>query len=672
MSQPKQDRKLIHYIAGGMLARYLRLVRSTGKMRSEPSNLVEHALTNAPCICAVWHGQFLLVPTLNEASMPWRVLVARHGDAEAVGVALEHFDMKLIRGAGAGLRKRDRGGAMALRHAMRALEDGCCISMTVETPPGPARKVGMGIITLARLSGRPILPCAVATSRYAALNTWSRFVINLPFSRIGAVLGDPIYVPREAQADELERLRQNLEQSLFMVNARAYQMADGNPARSLPPHLASTRPPGFTLKSYRALTSALRTAAPLILSRRERRNKEDPSRRDERFGRGSEARPPGPLVWVHAASVGETNAILPTIQGLKARRPDLEFLLTTGTVTSAQLASERAGNLIIHQYVPLDAVQYVRRFLDHWAPDIAIFTESEVWPNLILETASRSIPMALVNGRLSAKSFRAWRRQASVAQQLFGNFNVVLAQSKAMARRFSQLGAKHVFAVGNIKLDAPPPPVDLRELKCLSSVIGDRTIFVAASTHAGEDEVVAKAHQILKRQLSDILTIVIPRHPERGSGIAEVMSGQNLRVYQRSVGLSPDQNCDVYLADTIGEIGTFYTLASVAFVGGSLVPHGGQNPIEAIKLGCGVLIGPHWQNFKDVYGPLVRASGCREVCDAEALASEATQLLQNPRELRDMNDCAVKIIEDLGGALEETLEKLEHLLPGKEGLRRAS
>ncbi len=672
MSNIKQDRKLVHSIAGNLLARYIRLVHSSSNTRAEPTDFAARATTNSPFICAVWHGQFMMVPALNTPRLPWRVLVARHGDAEAIGTALEQFDMQLIRGAGAGGRKRDRGGAAALRGALRALDDGCSIAMTVETPPGPPRKVGMGVITLARLSGRPILPCAVATSRYVALNTWSRFVINLPFARLGLVLGDPIHVPRKAGPDELEQLRLEVEDGLNRATSRAYELAEANPARSLPPNLAPQRPPGILLKSYRALTSALRPAAPLILSRRERRNKEDPTRRNERFGIADRPRPPGFLVWVHAASVGETNAVLPLIAALKARRPALRFLLTTGTVTSAKLAADRAQDLAIHQYIPLDAPQYVRRFLEHWSPDLAILTESEVWPNLILETSAREIPTALVNGRLSAKSFRTWRRRISIAQQLFGCIDVVLAQNKAMAKRFSQLGARDVVVAGNVKMDAPPPPVDLMELKRLREAIKDRQIFVATSTHPREEDLIASVHRVLAKDIEDLLTIIIPRHPERGTDIAQAIMAEGMDVRQRSAGQSPERPCDIYLADTIGEVGTFYALARLVFIGGSLVPHGGQNPVEAVKLGCGLLTGPHWHNFRDVYRELIRAGGCVEIQDPIDLAKEAGRLLADEAALEAMVQNATQTVEQMGGALERTIATLERYLPREKDLKRAS
>src|SRR5581483_2847098 len=251
------------------------------------------------------------------------------------------------------------------------------------------------------------------------------------------------------------------------------------------------------LKTYRALTSCARPIAPLLLSLRGRRGKEEPLRRNERLGRASVKRPSGQLVWFHAASVGETNAILPVMKALSQERPSLSFLLTTGTVTSAQLAAKRLGPRAVHQYAPLDAPEYVASFLDHWRPDLGVFTESEIWPNLILESAARGIPLALVNARMTKRSFRRWRRSLSFAQPLFSRCTVVLAQNETLARRFSALGAPSVIPAGNLKIDAPPAVVDSVELERLRQALHGRPVLIAASTHEGEEQIIAEAHRKL-------------------------------------------------------------------------------------------------------------------------------------------------------------------------------
>jgi 3-deoxy-D-manno-octulosonic-acid transferase len=603
-------------------------------------------------------------------------MVARHGDAELIGAAMSCFDVDLIRGAGAGGRRKDRGGAHALRAAVRALNSGSSIVITADVPPGPARRAGPGIVMLARLSGRPIIPTAVATSRFIALNTWSRMTINLPFSKLAYVAGDPIRVAPDADREALEAASAELERSLNAVTARAYELAGADIAR-IERRTAASNPdapapePGLLLKTYRTAMSLLRPLAPTVLKVRERQGKEDPRRRSERLGVASSVRPEGLLVWVHAASVGETNAVLPMIEGLKAARPELKFLLTTGTVTSAELAEQRLGPDSRHQYVPLDAPEYAARFLDHWRPDMAVFTESEIWPSLILETSARGIPMALINGRISRRSLRRWRRNASMANALFGRFQIVLTQNKRLARDFELLGARKVQAVGNLKIDSPPPPIDAAKLYRLKNALASRPILVAASTHDGEEAIIAQAHRQLARKFEGFCTIIAPRHPERGTSVAEGLKELGLSVTQRSLGAMPTKRTDIYIADTIGELGTLYALSPIAFIGGSLIEHGGQNPIEAIRHGAVVMTGPHWRNFTDAYRALLQHKGAIELNSAEELAESISQLLNSQSEMQHMRDGANEALGTLSGALERTIELLLSILPD-ERLKRAS
>lgn len=431
---------------------------------------------------------------------------------------------------------------------------------------------------------------------------------------------------------------------------------------------------GFALSMYRALTSLARPAAGLILRHRERRGKEDPARRGERLGEAAARRPEGLVVWCHAASVGETNAVLPLICALMEARPDLRVLLTTGTVTSARLAAGRLPAGAIHQYVPLDAAEFVAKFLDHWRPSLAVFTEQEIWPNLLFESHARGIPLALVNARMSQASFERWQRRPRVASQLFSRFDVVLAQSDVLAGQFSVLGAPHAFAVGNLKIDAPPPPVNDGELRRLEAVLAGRPVLVAASTHDGEEAIIASAHRSLAATLHGFLTILAPRHPERGGAIAEALQAQGLAVARRSLGHLPTANTDIYVADTIGELGTLYALAPMAFIGGSLVERGGQNPIEAVRHGAAVLTGPHRSNFADAYGMLLERGGACEITSAETLAQTVLALRGDPVRLDAVRTRAAEALQSLSGALQRTLDALLQLVPADpgEGLKRAS
>jgi 3-deoxy-D-manno-octulosonic-acid transferase len=667
---------MLNRVAGSALAGMISLVRRTSRVVYEPADALSRLAADHPLILATWHGQFMMTSGFRPSpETKVAAMVARHGDAELIGAAMARFGVELIRGAGAGGRKKDRGGAFALRQAVRALNDGYSLVMTADVPPGPARRAGIGIVMIARLSGRPIVPCAAATSRFRALNTWSRMTINLPGSKLAYVAGDPIWVPHDAGGAELEFARVQVERALNAATARAYEIVGADLKRVTPPNLGDpTSPPAdpdFRLKVYRTGMSLLCPIAPLILKMRERSGKEDARRRGERLGQANVARPSGVLCWFHAASVGETNAVLPVIEALGAARPHLNFLLTTGTVTSAGLAERRLGPRAVHQYVPLDAPEYAARFLQHWQPDLAVFTESEIWPSLILETASRNIPIALVNGRLSNRSRRRWQRNKTTAAPLFGRFNIVLAQNDRLALGFAKLGARNVLSVGNLKIDAPPPPVDLTELERLKAALGDRPVFAAASTHEGEEEAIAAAHRALTRNFEKLCTIIAPRHPERGTALAEMLKDLGFSVAQRSLGAVPGPRTDIYIADTIGELGTLYALAPVAFIGGSLIDRGGQNPIEAVRHGVAVLTGPHWQNFRDAYRTLLRHEGAIEVNSAADIAAAVAKLFNSPAELQRMRSGATQALATLSGALAKTVEALLRYLPD-ERLKRAS
>ena len=355
-------------------AAYLRLVRRRATILRDPPDIEARLERQSPCIIAMWHGQFLMIPAVAPQSIPWRCMVATHDDGELISRTLARFNLGLIRGAGAGARRKDRGGARALRAGLDALKEGASVCLTADIPPGPARKAGAGIVALARLSGRPIVPIAVATSRFGTLNTWSRFTFNLPSSRLGIALGQAVSVDRDASPEAVEAARRAVEDNLNAATKRAYELAGREMSETLPANAGGTIPRGLTLRAYRALSQGFRPAAGLFLRRRSRQGKEVPERLRERMGHASAPRPTATLLWFHAASVGETNAILPLIEAMRRDRPELGILLTTVTVTSARIAASRLPEGAIHQFVPLDTPAFVNRFFDHWRPDLALFT----------------------------------------------------------------------------------------------------------------------------------------------------------------------------------------------------------------------------------------------------------------------------------------------------------
>ncbi len=659
------SKTLLTRLAGRSLARLITHVARTSDIAYDPPDLLEKLARTHPCVVACWHGQFMMLSLLRPPGAKIAAMVARHGDAELIGEAMRAFDVELIRGAGAGDRKKDRGGAAALRGSVRALKNGASLVMTADVPPGPARKAGTGIAIIAQMSGRSIVPVAAASSRFKSFDTWSRMTINLPYSKLVFAGGEPIPVPRDATPEMLEDIRVRLEVALNDAMKRAYKLANGDLTKATPlEQLAaeSPPPPGMPLKVYKGLLSALRPATSTLLDYRARKGKEDPLRRNERLGRPKTPRPAGKLLWVHAASVGETNVALPVIEQLLKRDGGLHVLLTTGTTTSAALAARRMPERSLHQYVPLDVAEYAETFLDHWKPDLAIFTESEIWPNLILSASARGVPLVLMNARMSPRSMRRWRRHAKLGRQLFSRFSLVLAQTERVVRIIRFLGAPKVVAAGNLKIDTPPPAIDAVALEQLRQATRDRVLLLAASTHPGEEEIVARAHMILRETEPRLLTIIAPRHPERASDIKARLEEMGLKVELRSGARVPSRDADLYIADSIGELGTFYSLARVAFVGGSLIPHGGQNPIEAVRSGAVVIAGPNTHNFADLYAALKAAGGVFEVATAEEVAAVACRLINDDALHQATLAHAVAAIDSLSGAMEVTLSALEPYL----------
>ena len=411
------------------------------------------------------------------------------------------------------------------------------------------------------------------------------------------------------------------------------------------------------LTGYRWMGAAIYPIVGPYLAIRATKGKEEHSRRSERYGRAKVARPEGPLVWVHAASVGETSAVIPLISHIAGK--GIKVVLTTGTVTSAKLAAERLGEKIIHQYVPLDLKPAVSNFLSFWKPDLALIAESEIWPMTILELGARHVPQILVNGRLSDRSFAAWKGRAYLAEALFENLSHVIAQSEVDGSRFAELGARPVTVSGNLKADTTPPPADPKELARLAAMVGRRPVWAAISTHEGEEDIVGEVHKLVEVKHPGLMTILVPRHPERAQAIVQMLQAKGLRTASRSSGDAIAADTQVYIGDTIGEMGLYLRLTEIAFVGRSLTATGGQNPLEPAALGTAVLSGQNVQNFRDSYKRLIADGNARLVKDKDMLAAAVSYLLGNPEVRHKMADAGLNAVNDMQGSLNKTMATLE-------------
>ncbi|MEM6850163.1 MAG: 3-deoxy-D-manno-octulosonic acid transferase [Pseudomonadota bacterium] len=427
------------------------------------------------------------------------------------------------------------------------------------------------------------------------------------------------------------------------------------------------------LKLYRALTSAAGPLAGAVLSYRLKRGKEDPARINERRGVAGAPRPDAPLIWIHGASVGESLSVLPLIERLAERRPDLRILVTTGTVTSARLMAERLPKTAQHQFAPVDRPAYVHAFLDSWRPELAIFLESEFWPNMILETRRRGAALALINGRISPETYRKWMRRPAFIRRLLTEFDLRLAQDGKNAERLTELSRGPVGMLGNLKLAAPPLPVEESGLDALRAAVGDRPVWLASSTHPGEEAIIAAAQKELMRSHPELLCIIVPRHPERGAEIASELSDHGLRVGRRAAGELPMANKEVYVGDTLGELGLFYRLSDIVLVGGSLVPKGGHNPLEPARLRAAILHGPHTYNFVETYADMRAAGGAALVRNKGDLAAAVTRLLADEKTRYAMAAAAMNAAETSAErVLTDILEALDPLMPPAGGRRTAA
>lgn len=413
---------------------------------------------------------------------------------------------------------------------------------------------------------------------------------------------------------------------------------------------------------YRLAARAAAPALRLLLNARLRAGKEDAARLRERFGTATVARPPGPLLWIHAASNGEARSALQLLRRILDTRPDLHVLFTTFTLTAARMLAETLPPRAVHQFVPLDVPDWINRFLDHWRPDAALWIEGELWPNLIARTAARGVPMAFVNARISVKSFERWRRGGALLRPPLDAFGICLAQSPADAERLARLGAIAPRFVGHLKFDAAELPVADEALRALQAAIGARPVWLAASTRPGEEEIVVAAHKRLAATRPDILTVLVPRHARRGDEVAGLLERDGLAFARRTRGALPSPADAVYLADTMGELGLFYRAAPIAFVGASLLPQGGQNPIEAAQLGCAICFGPHMTNCRDIADALIAAGAAVEVRDAETLARRVATLLADPAARQDAGRAAQAVAATGRGATERVLDALQPLL----------
>ena len=419
------------------------------------------------------------------------------------------------------------------------------------------------------------------------------------------------------------------------------------------------------LKLYKFLTDISHPALISLLNRRQNNGKELPERIKERKGIPSKKRPETSLVWVHAASVGEAQAVLVLINLLLRYNEKLHILVTTGTITSAELMKDKLPDRAFHQFYPLDYMNWVERFLEYWQPDFILWMESEIWPNMLQTINSHNIPTVLINAKLSNSSFKNWKFIKNTARTLLSSFSLILTQTQKDAERFKILGAKNVRYTDNLKYSAKALPACDTDFKALLGSIGNRPIWLYASTHNGEEALACRVHQTLKNSIPDILTIIIPRHPERGKSIqSEINTYKLSSILRNETKQLPDYETDIYIANTLGELGLFYRATPIACIGRSFSNDGGggHNPIEAAQLNCAILHGKHVQNLQEIYDEIGNANASIQVNTEQELVNTISDLLNDKNKLQKYQANALKFSQDKEAVIEKVWSSLLPLL----------
>ncbi|MBS1052018.1 glycosyltransferase N-terminal domain-containing protein [Gluconobacter kondonii] len=554
-------------------------LRSTRWQVSGSPRAVETLLTpQNGAVVAFWHRSLTLSPALwfwarsQEPRLQLRVLISRNPDGMLIADVVRPWGIIGIHGSSS-KNGRNKGGAAVLRTALKELQGGAIVGITPDGPRGPAEHVQPGAVALSRLAGCAVVPVGMACTSLR-LPSWDGLAFPLPFGRGALILGEPLFQPGAP----------DLQNALNTLSGRA---------ESIQRHHQS----GVSEHLWRLTGTLLAPALTVMLRIRLQKGRELPDRLRERMGLGDTRRPAGRILWLHAASVGETLCALPLAEALLDASPELTLLFTTATVTGSEIVARHPlfGKRIIHRFIPHDVPRWLRRFLNLWQPEGAVFVESELWPGIIAACSDRNIPVMLVNGRLSDRSSRRWDRLRGPARRMMGRLSWVAARGPEDAARFRALGASPVYEDGDLKQDAPPLPYDEAEYNRLKALFGERPIFVAASTHPGEENLVLQAAESARTLQPDLLTILVPRHPTRGAELAERFS-----LPRRSSGQDPTPQTPVWLADTLGELGLFYRLADRCFLGNSLIGKGGgHNPFEPLRLGVPTATGPKMENWRE-------------------------------------------------------------------------
>ncbi len=610
----------IQALLASLLIAYVRLITVTLRWRLVGFERAEAALENGSGVIALfWHGRIAQAlacrPFLRGRDAA--VLISQSRDGAFIAEVARRLGVLPIRGStGREGEAMAKGGVGAFREAVRRLVAGGVLLITPDGPRGPARVLPLGPVQMARASHQDAFALGLAARPALKLGSWDQAHLPLPFSRATLCVVGPLRAPVLAAEGEVQTLRAQWQAALDAAQSRAES--------TLTP-----RPLALTL--YAGLTALAGPALRLWLRRRLSLGKEHSGRWREKLGASNSARPHGPVLWLHGVSAGESLSLVALAERVRRVRPDITLLFTTATVSSAALIAPRLPAGAVHQFSPLDTPGAVARFLDFWRPHAGVLAESELWPNLILGARARGVRLGLISARLSARSARGWRRAPASARALFAAFDLILARDAEAEQTLKTFGAR-IDGLADLKFGASPLPASAEALARLGAALQGRPLLFAASTHPGEEALLIRAFR--DAQAQEACLAIAPRHPERGAEIATLAAAQGLSVSRRSLGESPAGR-QVYVVDTVGELGLFYRLARLSVIGGSLIPNGpgGHNPLEPARLGAPFVSGAHVAAWP-IYQSLAAADACR-MAKPEDLAEIWSEALTEPGDLSD-------------------------------------
>ncbi|WP_265793104.1 glycosyltransferase N-terminal domain-containing protein [Acetobacter thailandicus] len=614
------------------------------------------------CIIAFWHENLPLSPAIwwwakqQNPLLRVNVLISRNSDGRLIAEIVRKWQVGSI--AGSSDRKgKNKGGAAAIRRMRACLKNGSLVTITPDGPRGPRRVVQQGVMAIASMADKPVVPVGASCLNFR-LKSWDKMFFPLPFGRGVFVCGDPIYPDRKNEK-ATHQLTESLTRQMTLAEEKrrssktAQNFSFIKPVKVVPSRL------------WYGAASVLSPALPFLLRWRQSKGKELPSRVREKMGFATCSRPSGKVIWFHAASVGEVVSVLPLVESCLTYNPDCHALVTTGTVTAAQLVEKRKNTLktnnnIIHQFVPFDVPRWGKRFLSYWQPQVAVFTESELWPNLFGLCHAKNLPVILVNGRMSERSLATWSKAPDVIRRMLERCRWVFPRSAQDKAHFSAFGRLNYGPTGDIKMAAPPLPVDEKALLQVKKCTEGRPVFLAASTHEGEEEIILQAAAFARKKIPQLLTVIVPRHPERGNVVAALAGGAP----RRSMGALPDSTMPVWVCDTLDELGLFYRVSDCVFIGNSLEEvkghGGGHNPLEPARLDNALATGPLIQNFTDAFEMLGQSVTVTR--SAESLAEWVISVLSDKQVMMARAVAAKEAIAGHSGLLMTLTEKIMALV----------